>query len=68
MINWHETYSKQLQSNDPDWWRIKNKVNMLLAVAGLNHKDPKYDFTVEGKEVLPIASSRKDIKISKKIR
>jgi len=43
------------------------KINLLLIVAGLDHMDDQYDFTVHGKEVLPIPGLKKDIKFGDNI-
>jgi len=40
---------------------------LLLIVAGLDHMDDQYDFTVHGKEVLPIPGLKKDIKFGDNI-
>jgi len=58
----------QLQEIDPEYKCIKYKINLLLTVAGLDHKDDKYDVTLHGKNVLPIPRMKEDVKLCDEIK
>jgi len=57
-----------LQPNDPEYKRIKYKINLFLIVTGHDHKDDKYDITLEEKDVLPIPRKEEDIKLCDEIK